>query len=198
MRTALPTLGGALVVAALLAVPARAQTPTPYPGGARTVPTPVGQGDAEHQAASADDGFMTHAAMDGQAEIELADLAMKQGQSAAVKTYASQIKADHLRAATELRRLASGKHVSLPTKPGDNAAATKERLSGLDGAAFDRAYAAEMVSAHQNAVNLFTTASQSADTEVKAFAAKTLPVLTMHLQHAQDLQKSLGGPTAQP
>lgn len=198
MRTALPTLGGALAVAALLVTPVRAQTP--YPGGASTAPAPVGQGDAEHRTApaSADENFMTHAAMDGQAEIELADLAMKQGESAAVKTYASQIKADHQAAAAELRRLAGAKHVSLSTKPGDNAAATKQRLSDLDGEAFDRAYAEEMVSAHQNAVNLFTTASESADAPVKAFATKTLPVLKTHLQRAQDLQKSVGGPAAKP
>jgi putative membrane protein len=199
MRIALPTIAAVVTLFLTAPAPARAQTPTPYPGGAAEPRPPVGQGDAEHRAAGdADADFMKKAANDGQAEIELADVALKQGHSADVKTFATKIKADHMAAATELKRLASTKHVALPSKLMADEAVTKERLTKLSGSAFDRAYAGEMVTDHQKAVELFTTASQSSDSEVKAFATKTLPVLQAHLQHAQELRQSVGGGKNQP
>lgn len=42
-------------------------------------------------------------------------------------------------------------------------------------------------------IKLFEKASKNADDpQIKAFAAKTLPALVNHREHAQDLQKSLG------
>lgn len=191
MRTTLPTIAGAVTLSAALAASAFAQAPTPYPGGANEPQTrpAIGQGDAEHKADASgpDADFLTKAASDGQAEIELADLALKQSQSSDVKAFATTIKSDHMKAAAELKRLAGTKHVTVPSKPTAGQEAVKGRLSKLTGPAFDRAYADEMVSAHQKAVDLFTTASRSSDAEVKAFASQTLPVLKQHLQHAQQL-----------
>jgi len=46
------------------------------------------------------------------------------------------------------------------------------------------------VSAHKDAVSLFERYSKESDNaELKAFAAKTLPYLQMHLKMAQDLAK---------
>src|SRR5881394_3226006 len=120
MRNRLPSLAGAatLSLTCMLSAPTLAQTPTTYPGGAAR--PPVGQGDAEHRAGTAsesDTTFIQKAASDGQAEIELADLAVKQSQSAAVKTFASQIKSDHTKAAADVKRLAGAKHVALAAKP---------------------------------------------------------------------------------
>ncbi len=196
MRNRLPTIAGMVTLSAALASQAFAQAPTPYPGGAAGAQArpPVGQGDAEHKAAvsSTDAEFMKKAASDGQAEIELADVALKQTQNAEVKAFATKIKSDHMKAATELKRLAETKKVSVSAKAMDEATAAKDRLSRLSGSAFDRAYAQAMVTDHQKAVDLFTAASQSTDPEVKAFASTTLPVLKEHLQHAQDLQKAVG------
>jgi putative membrane protein len=63
-----------------------------------------------------------------------------------------------------------------------------DKLSTLQGAAFDHAYMAGQVADHEQAVTLFTTAAEdSHDTEVKAFAAKTLPTLQEHLHLARQL-----------
>jgi putative membrane protein len=198
MRNALPTIAGVITISAALSAPVLAQGPVPSPGTAQAgQPRPaVGQGDAEHKASVGDSDveFMRHAATDGQAEIELADVALKQGQSADVKTFATKIKADHLKAASELKRVATAKHVTLSSALTAEQKDMKEKLGKLSGSAFDRAYADAMVTDHQKAVALFTSASESADSEVKAFASTTLPVLKQHLQHAEDLQKSVAGP----
>jgi putative membrane protein len=50
-----------------------------------------------------------------------------------------------------------------------------------------------MVSDHKTVVDEFKKASTDAkDGDVKAFAAKTLPTLEMHLSMAEDLQKKVG------
>jgi putative membrane protein len=68
------------------------------------------------------------------------------------------------------------------------------KLSGLSGRDFDRAYAEEMVQDHERAVKLFQKYQQeSSNKELGAFAKQTLPVLEEHLQMAQTLEKSLGG-----
>ncbi|MCD6048719.1 MAG: hypothetical protein K0Q55_122 [Verrucomicrobia bacterium] len=66
----------------------------------------------------------------------------------------------------------------------------RRRLSELSGVEFDRAYVKEMVSDHKQAVSKFETASKYlADSELKAFASKSLPTLRTHLEHAQRLDR---------
>jgi putative membrane protein len=61
------------------------------------------------------------------------------------------------------------------------------------GQDFDRAYIAQMVKDHTEAVRLFEQqAERDADPEVKAFAQKTLPTLREHLEMARSIQQQLG------
>ena len=64
----------------------------------------------------------------------------------------------------------------------------------LSGAEFDRAYMDAMVMGHQTvAKNMMTEANSGTDPQLKAFAAKTLPTVQMHLKMAQDIQNDVGG-----
>ena len=64
-----------------------------------------------------------------------------------------------------------------------------DKLSGLSGADFTKEYESMQVSAHKDAVSLFERYSKSGDnTDLKAFAAKTLPHLQEHLKMAQALK----------
>ena len=140
-----------------------------------------------------DSRFMMKAAQAGDSEIDLAVLADGKTKTPAVQQLAAKIKSDHEAAAADLKALAAQKDVALPSKVTAVQQATKARLDKLSDAAFDRAFAAQMVSDHRAAVALFTTATKSADVDVKAFAEKTLPVLKDHLQRAIDLQKQVAG-----
>lgn len=63
-------------------------------------------------------------------------------------------------------------------------------LKALSGASFAKAYDDMQVAAHKDAVSLFERyANGGENAELKAFAAKTLPHLQMHLKMAKDLQK---------
>ena len=56
-----------------------------------------------------------------------------------------------------------------------------DQLSGLDAEAFDQAYIAAQVAAHDEAVALFEGfASNGEDSALKTFAADTLPTLQQH------------------
>jgi putative membrane protein len=122
----------------------------------------------------------------GMAEVELGRLAAQIAQSDAVKQFAQRMITDHGKSNDELTSLARSKKVTLPSDVGATHKATKDRLAGLSGAAFDRAYMQEMVADHQKDVNAFRAESESGkDPEVKAWAAKTLPTLQSHLQMAQ-------------
>jgi putative membrane protein len=62
-----------------------------------------------------------------------------------------------------------------------------DKLAKLQGAAFDRAYAREMVSDHKKDIGEFERASNNLlDTDLKAWATRTLPNLREHLRTAQE------------
>jgi putative membrane protein len=130
----------------------------------------------------ADRTFMLKAAQDGIAEMELGKLAQERGASARVKQLGSRVATGHRKSHEELRSLARRKHVSLPSALDREHAARAEELKRLSGAAFDLEYAKGMVQGHRHAVAEFEKAAKgAADADVKAFAARQLPVLKRHL-----------------
>lgn len=139
-------------------------------------------------AMSADSTFMKTAAMDGMAEVEHGKLAAQHAASSDVKQFGQRMVDDHGKANAELKALASQKNVTLATELDAKHKAMQDKLSKLNGAAFDSAYIAHMVTAHKEAVALFQREAKSGkDAETKVFAEKTLPTLQEHLKMAQDL-----------
>ena len=143
---------------------------------------------------NADAQFLKKTTEDNLAEVELATLASSKSQNEQVKTYASKLLTDHQEAQTEVQSIATKKTVTLPTEPPAAKKALKDRLSKLDGAAFDKAYVAEMVKDHKQAITAFERAAKSADPDVKVFAEKTLPALKDHLAQAQAIKIAAPAP----
>jgi putative membrane protein len=137
---------------------------------------------------NADAQFLKKTTEDNLAEVELATLATSKSQNEQVKAYASKLVTDHQEAQTEIQSIASKKTVTLPSELPAAKKALKDRLSKLDGAAFDKAYVAEMVKDHKQAIGAFERAAKSTDADVKAFAEKTLPTLKDHLAQAQAIK----------
>jgi putative membrane protein len=135
---------------------------------------------------SADSSFVNKAAIGGLAEVKLGQLAIMKASNGDVKSFGQQMLDDHGKANVELKDLASKKGITLPTDIDAKHQATYDRLSKLSGAEFDREYMKEMVSDHREDVNEFRRESKSgSDSDVKAWAAKTLPTLEHHLQMAE-------------
>jgi putative membrane protein len=137
---------------------------------------------------TSDAEFLTTAARGGMAEVQLGRLAEQNGRSAAVKRFGQRMVADHSRANQELMALAQRKRMTPPEGLGAAHQQTYDRLARLRGSAFDRAYKQAMVQDHQEDLRAFQTEAQNGtDPEVKAFAARTVPVLQEHLRLAEQL-----------
>jgi putative membrane protein len=143
---------------------------------------------------SADQKFVMEAAMGGMAEVELGRLAAERGSSDGVKQFGQRMVDDHSRANSELMQLTSARGVNVPASLDAKHQSEMTKMSQLSGAAFDRAYAKEMVKDHQKDVSLFQKQStRGADADLKAFAARTLPTLQEHLRMARELNSHGGG-----
>lgn len=89
---------------------------------------------------------------------------------------------DHTKAANKLMALATAKNITLPTAPSADHQKAIDDISKKTGADFDKAFVDQMVTDHKGAVSLFSGESKNAvDTDLKAFAASTLPTLQGHL-----------------
>jgi putative membrane protein len=139
--------------------------------------------------AKGESDFMMKAAQMDLAEIALGNLAVSKAQSEDVRRYGQMMVDDHTRTSQELATLAAGENVTLPTTMDNKHQAAMNKLSGLSGAEFDRAFMKQMVKDHEAAVKLYQKQANqtNGDAEVTAFAAKTLPALQSHLQMARSM-----------
>jgi putative membrane protein len=153
--------------------------------------TAVAQGE---KVTHKDQQFVSKAARDGMAEVRLGQMATQQAASPAVQQFAQRMVSDHAKANQELMAITQGKqNLTVPTEMDTKHQETAESLAKLHGADFDRAYMRHMVTDHEKAVQLFSKeAEEGHDADLKAFAAKTLPVLRDHLQMAQNLAQQQG------
>jgi len=137
--------------------------------------------------------FMNDAAPGGMAEVELGKLAASKAQNAEVKAFGQKMVEDHSKAGEELKQLAAQKKVMLPPDVLPKHKEIMDKLSKLSGADFDKEYVAAMVEAHEKDVAAFESVSKTAaDADVKAFAAKTLPTLKMHLEMIKGMADKMG------
>src|SRR4030095_11622930 len=137
---------------------------------------------------SKDRDFVMEAAMGGMMEVELGRWAAQKATGDAVKQFGRRMVDDHTKANTELKSLATSKGITLPTELDEKHRAEVTKLLRLSGAEFDRAYSKLMLSDHTKDVAAFEKQStKGADTDIKAFAASTLPTLQEHLSMARAL-----------
>ena len=138
-----------------------------------------------------DAGFYQNATGANVAEIELSQLALKQGSSAKVKAFAQKMVDDHTKANEKLESLRNGdKGYSTTTEPPPDAQKDINALKLLNGKAFDVQYAKVMVADHEKAVAMFEVeAEKGSNPALKAFARDTLPTIREHQKMAKSLPK---------
>lgn len=142
---------------------------------------------------AADSTFMTRAAADGMAEVQMGQMALDKSSDAELKKLAQRIVDDHTKANDNLRTLAQAKQVTLPSAPAADAQKAADDMKKMDGKAFDQAWTDSMVKNHQKAVALFTAENkQTQDADLRKFTGGTLPTLQAHLETARMVQEHLG------
>jgi putative membrane protein len=139
-----------------------------------------------------DSEFAVEAASGGMMEVQLGELAQQKASSQRVKDFGAMMVRDHTKANDELKSLAGMKNITLPPAPGEDHMEHIKKLSEKSGREFDRDYMKMMVDDHQEDVKAFEKCSDDAkDADLKAFAAKTLPVLRAHLDSAKVIRDAL-------
>jgi putative membrane protein len=184
-QSALATL---LAVAIVGAAHAQAPSPTARGSGADAAPPASADGSLGRRKPSSEPAtFVKKAAQAGLTEVALAKQASSQAQDPKVKQFAEHMVQDHSNANDQLTSIARQKGLEVPSSLDAEHEAIVKKMSSKSGAAFDAAYSKQMVTDHKKAVALFEGASKSSDSDLAAFAQKTLPTLKEHEQMAHEL-----------
>jgi putative membrane protein len=132
-----------------------------------------------------DVNFIQKAAGGGAQEVANGKMAEKQAKSADVKSIATRMVADHTRINNELTALANRKGVTFNTGG--------VKAQNLGSGDFDRMYLKWLEEVHRTDIADFERAAKSSDdSELKAWASKTLPTLKQHLAMVQSAEKKAG------
>jgi putative membrane protein len=159
------------------------------------------QENAQKPAYSAvsDTQFARKATQGGIAEVKLGQLAQEKGTSDSVKKFGQRMVEDHTKAGDELKRAAAQDNITLPDDLSAKDKATYDSLSKLSGAAFDRAYARDMVKDHEEDIADFNKeASGGKKSAIKDFATQTLPTLQDHLKEAKEMRQNVSASNPTP
>ena len=180
-----------MTIVVLVAAPALAACK-----GDREPSTAVGEATRTTSAAlrastKSDREFLAKEGEEGLFEVTLGSLAQRKSASAAVRAYGAQMISDHGAALDELRQLGNARGVILPTTLNAEHEKLTGELSKLGPASFDGRFVEKMVGEHEDEVARVEKASKEADdAEVRAWAAKRLPIIRDHLVRARALGPS--------
>lgn len=134
-----------------------------------------------------------------QVDINAGKLAKSKASNKEVKAFAQRMITDH----TGVNKSAVDLVTKLKVKPEENetskslksgGADTIKRLKGLKGKEFDKAYVDNEVSYHQTVLDALdnTLIPNAQNDELKALLVKVRPAFVAHLEHAKQIQASLG------
>jgi len=138
-----------------------------------------GKGDVDFVLAAADGGLL---------EVQLGELAQRNGSSREVKEFARTMTIDHGKANDELRSLANKVNISLPSGLSEKSQQKYDELAQKKGADFDDAYGKTMVADHQETIEKFRVeANNGQRQEIRDWAAAKIPNLEHHLEMAQKM-----------
>jgi putative membrane protein len=150
-----------------------------------------------HAAASAADKasstFLVKAIEGNFAEVQMGELAQKNGQSPEVKSFGEMLRTDHSAANEKAMGAAKELGVKAPDAPSAAQIQAYDKMAKMTGAAFDKAFAQHMVADHKKDIAEYQTESKKSDAAGQ-YAMNALPTLQKHLQTAQSLQSGSASP----
>ncbi|AWH86998.1 DUF305 domain-containing protein [Flavobacterium album] len=133
-----------------------------------------------------DSEYLVAAAEVDMKEIELGKLAQQKSTNADVQALGKMMVEQHEKASAETKALAAKKNITLPAALTDKGQDAYKDLNDKTGHDFDKAYADMMVDGHEKTIEKMEKASEKAtDADIRMWAAKMLPTLRTHLEHAK-------------
>jgi putative membrane protein len=136
--------------------------------------------------------FAVEAANGGMGEVNMGKIAQQNAANQRVKNFGAMMVSDHSKANDELKALAKTKNITLPLAVNADEQKMEDDLGKKTGKDFDKAYVDGMVKDHKDDIKAFEDAAKNCkDPDLKAFAAKTLPTLKMHLDSIKAIKASM-------
>jgi putative membrane protein len=133
--------------------------------------------------------FIKNAIEGNLAEIQMGQLAQKNGTSEEVRSFGQMLERDHTDANQKAMTVAKDIGVTPPNQPNAKQKAEHDRMSKLTGTRFDSEFARMMVADHKKDISEFQKEAKKNDA-AGSFAKETLPTLQKHLETAQSLAAS--------
>jgi len=135
-----------------------------------------------------------------QIDIDYAKLALSRTSNTQVRDFAKQMITDHSSVQKAVESLAAKLNVTPADSETSNSLKAQaqqmtQKLQGLHGQAFEKAYIDNEVGYHQAVINATKTLliPSAQNTELKAALQGATPLFEGHLQHAQKVQSALEG-----
>jgi putative membrane protein len=139
-----------------------------------------------------DKQFLMTAAQGDQNEIALSTVAEHKATNPQVKAFARKMVTDHTQLTASMQPFAKDWSLTPPTGPDPEHQAELDKLSALQGAAFDKEYMNQMVMDHQKALAAFKTEeSTTTDARFKPVVMNGEKVVAEHLKTADKLQSKM-------
>ncbi|MDQ2721267.1 MAG: DUF4142 domain-containing protein [Bacteroidota bacterium] len=136
--------------------------------------------------------FANEAAAGGMMEVQLGNIAVKNGASQSVKDFGQMMVDDHTKVNNQMKDLAGKKNITLPSTVTDKQQKEIDNLSKKTGADFDKAYVNMMVDDHKNDIAAFKKAGNKVnDADFKSFITNALPTLQKHLDAIENIKKKM-------
>jgi putative membrane protein len=120
-------------------------------------------------------------------EIKASGLAITNSNNQKVISLAKMLIEDHTKVDSALKELKADKKITDSVTISSAHMATINDISKKSGAVFDKAYLQLIVNDHEQAVKLYTSASNSSDSKIKKIASENLPAIKMHLDSANKI-----------
>lgn len=183
---------GALVVAQAAPVPPQQEPLTVNRAPVQVVPPP-GMRSAPSRAV--DRQFAMAAMQSSNAELAMAQLAVRRGRTDEVKSFAKKMISEHLglmqALGPEAKRVLGATAVPALAPPD---ALTMYRLEHVADVDFDQTYVLAQVGGHLATLGAFQTEDEDgADQRLKTVAKQWTPTIQSHLQLAIDITQHIGG-----
>jgi putative membrane protein len=140
-----------------------------------------------------DQEFLARALACDMAEIKMGEMAQKMATSPDVQRFAQKMVADHAKNRAALTALAATLKAEVSEAAHKDHKEAMEKLSKFDKKDFDREYVKCQVEGHEKALKMYEKwAKEAKDDDLRAAAAKAVPVVRGHLEEARRLATSLG------
>jgi len=152
----------------------------------------VGQTSANTLGSHDTGAFVSNASQSDMYEIQAGQIAQKRSKNADIKAFGKMMVADHTKTSKEMGPIAKAAGQTPATSLDNRRQGFLDNLNKASDADFDKTYIDQQVAGHEEALSLLQGyAKDGSDAGLKGAAAKTVPMVQMHLDKAKSIQAGL-------